>query len=99
MTSVNVSKDVRPLRKFNDQEAMIEIASQGKDLSAVQIIGMMIARMHDHYNEEHKAFITRLHDLRNDPIYLTRVIENQLKMKYDYETNEFKEIKKSSLEL
>ena len=99
MTSVNGSKNVRPLRKFNDQEAMIEIVQQGKDFSAVQIIGMMIARMHEHYNEEHKKFIAKLHGLRNDPIYLTRVIENQLKRKFNPETGEFDSITKSQLEL
>lgn len=99
MTSQNVSKNVSPLRKFNDQEAMVEIVSQGKDLSAVQIIGMMIARMHEHYNEEHKRFITKLHGLRNDPIWLSRNIENQLKQKYNPETDKFEEITKSQLEL
>jgi hypothetical protein len=78
---------------------MIEIVQQGNDLSAVQIIGMMIARMHEHYNEEHKRFVRQVHSLRNDPIYLTRVVENQLKLKFNPETTEFEEVKKSSLEL
>lgn len=99
MTSINVSKNVRPLRKFDEQEAMTEIVNQGNDLSPVQIIGMMIARMHEHYNEEHKRFVRQVHSLRNDPIYLTRVIENQLKLKYNANKNEFEEITKSSLEL
>ena len=98
MTSTNVTKDVKPLKKFDDQTAIQEIVDQGKEFSPTQIIGMMIARMHDHYNEEHKNFVRRVHALRDDPIFLTRVCENQLRSKFNPHTGEFEEVKKHPLE-
>ena len=94
------SNDVKPLRKFDDQSAMEEIANQNNDLTPIHIIAMMIARMHEYYNEEHKKFVRKVHGLRDDPIYMTRIIENQLRSKFNPETNEFEvAAKKSPLEL
>jgi len=90
---------IKPLKKFDDETAMNEIANQGQDLTPIHVISMMIARMHEYYNEEHKKFVRQIHGFRNDPVWLNKIIQNQLKSKFNPETNSFEVVEKHPLEI
>lgn len=84
------------MKKFDDGNFLNSIAEGGTQFTPIQIIGMMIASAHTHYLKEHQDFLRKLHGLRDNPIYLTRMIENELKLKFNGETGEFEEPEEKS---
>jgi len=88
------------ITKFDDGNFLQSLSEGKTEFTPIQIIGMMIASCHTHYLEEHLKFLMKLHGVRDNPIMLTRMIENQLKVKYDANTGEFTNVvEKHPLEL
>lgn len=92
-----MNKEYTPLKKFDADAKLTEIAMLDKEFTPMQIIGILIVSMHEHYLEEHQKVLTKLHGTRNDPIYLTRVIENNLRAKYDLDKEEFVKVETPSM--
>jgi len=84
------------MKKFDDGNFLNTIAEGGTEFTPMQIIGMMIASAHTHYLEEHQNILRKMHGVRDNPIYLTKMIETQLKMKFNGETGEFEEVEEKS---
>lgn len=79
------------LKKFDDGTFLDNIADGNQEFTPIQIIGMMIATAHKHYEQEYKRELKKIHGMRDNPFILGRYVENELKMKYDPQKGDFVE--------